>query len=108
MAARQPQALADQDAEGKARDERDRAAAGHDGQRPGTVGVVAEDAGRAVGGGLVPGGTERGEHPAGRDGGEIRPGGLHDHADDEDGHACREQRSPVHAPVPHHHCGDDR
>jgi hypothetical protein len=87
--------VADQDAEGEARDERDRAAAGHDRQRPGTLLVAAEDAGRAVGGGLVPGRAKRGEHPAGGDGGEIRSGGLNDHAGDEDGHARREQCPPV-------------
>ena len=46
IAARQPQAWPTRMPKGKAGDDRDRAAAGHDGQRPGTTGVVAEDAGR--------------------------------------------------------------
>ena len=87
--------LADQDAERETCDDGDRAAASHDGQRSGSVLVVAEDASRAVRRGLVPGRSERGEHSAAGDDGEVRPGGLHDDAGEEDGHAGGEEGSPV-------------
>jgi hypothetical protein len=62
------------------------------------VGVVGQDAGRAVGGGLVAGDAERGEHPADRHGREIGAGGLHDHAGGEDSEAGRQQPPPVPGP----------
>src|SRR5579875_1582052 len=90
-----PPSLANQDPEGQAGDERGRAAAGHDGERPGSLVVIAEDSGRAVGSGLVSGSAEGGEDPAGGYGGEVSACGLDDHPADEHAHPSDEQAAAV-------------
>ena len=89
------QRLADEDAERKARHQRQRTAARDDGQRPGAMRIVAEQTRGAVSVRLVGSRTEGGDHATARHNEEARSGGLHYHADDEDHHPAREENPAI-------------
>ena len=90
--------LANEDAERQSRHQRQRTPTRDNGQRAGTLRVVAEQPGSAVRVGLVGGGAESSDDATTRHRQEIRPGGLQHDADDEHRHPARQQRSAIPAP----------